>query len=106
MEFYYKLVRDNIPEIMAKQGKSVSFCALQGDKLKQALKDKLVEEVNELINAETREDIIEEMADVIDVLCAIKAFHNIEDEEGYKREEKNKEKGGFAKGYFLEYVSE
>ena len=107
---YNKLVRDKIPEIIASQGKRVTFRALQGVELRQALKDKLIEEVQELINAETFEQIVEEMADVQEVLSAMQSeltirtisTPEIESEKNSKRDEK----GGFDKGYFLESVED
>ncbi len=106
---YNKLVRDKIPEIIAQQGKSVSFRALQGDELKKALKDKLIEETRELVNAETEEEIIEEIADVEEVLYWI-TFAFIENggfpKVDFRKKDKGNEKGSFRKGYFLESVEE
>ncbi len=106
---YNKLVRDKIPEIIAQQGKSVSFRALQGDELKKALKDKLIEEVQELVNAETEEEIIEEIADVLEVLSFIQHMFvkiGIPDPVKEKQKEKAANKGSFRRGYFLESVGE
>lgn len=104
---YNKLVRDKIPEIIAEQGKSVSFRALKGDELKKALKDKLIEETNELVNAETDEQIIEEIADVLEVLHCLLLKNGFDLVDCKKvRSEKEKEKGGFERGYFLESVGE
>lgn len=107
---YNKLVRDKIPEIIARQGKHVTFRALKGEELKKALKEKLIEETQELVNAETQEQIIEEMADVQEVLQTMrlvltKPYITTLDLDDV-RNEKQKEKGGFEKGYFLESVEE
>ena len=102
---YNKLVRDKIPEIIAKQGKRVSFRALQGDELKKALKDKLIEETQELVNAETQEQIIEEAVDVLEVLHCLLLKNGFDLVDCTKvRSEKEKEKGAFWNGYFLESV--
>lgn len=109
MIYYNKLVRDHIPAIIAKKGGSVTFRALQGDELKKALKDKLIEEAQEFVNAETPEDMIEEMADLLEVLdAALSVFHLGVTGERVKliRCAKRKEKGGFARGYFLESVGD
>ena len=104
---YNKIVRDKIPEIIAKQGKKVRFKTLMGNELRQALKDKLVEEVQELIKAETKEQIIEEMADVMDVLTAIRYAHSVKYYEVEDaRSKKGFEKGRFINGYFLETAEE
>ena len=109
-KIYNKLVRDKIPEIIAQQGKQVTFSTLKFDEFKQALKDKFIEEATELVNAETLEQIIEEMADIYEVLNAMQlyltetviatpvilnAMH-----------EKRKNKGGFEKMVFLLSVTD
>lgn len=105
---FNKLVRDKIPELIAKQGKKVTFRALQGDELKKALKDKLLEEVQELVNAETFEQIVEEMADVHEVLNAMQValMDAIIPSPTIERilNEKRDTRGGFRNGYFLESV--
>ena len=112
---YNKLVRDKIPDIIAKQGKSVTFHIVKGEDLKEALNSKLFEEVRELINAETEEQIIEEMeeqiieemVDVMEVLYAIKDMYGISESDlDDRRFEKIDEKGGLREGYFLESVSD
>ncbi len=107
---FNKLVRDKIPEIIAKQGKTVTFRALRGEELKQALKDKLIEETQELINAKSEEELIEEIADVLEVLDWIirefietgGSFPMVDD----MKKNKASEKGSFLNGYFLESVEE
>jgi predicted house-cleaning noncanonical NTP pyrophosphatase (MazG superfamily) len=100
-----KLVRDKIPGIIAMKGKSVSFRALQGEELKQALKDKLVEETQELVNATSLAEVFEEIVDVEQVLVAIRQAYGMSDYDfGYMRKEKADAKGTFSCGYFLESV--
>ena len=104
---FNKLVRDKIPELIAKQGKKVTFRVLQDDEKEQALKDKLIEEVQELINAETREQVIEEMADIQEVLIALRSKYKIRLVEVQTvGVNKHAERGGFENGYFLESVED
>lgn len=104
---FNKLVRDKIPEIIAKQGKKVTFRVLQDDEKEQALKDKLIEEVQELINAETREQVIEEMADIQEVLIALRSKYKIRLVEVQTvGVNKHAKRGGFENGYFLESVED
>lgn len=104
---YNKLVRDNIPEIIARQGKKVTFRVLQDDEKEQALKDKLIEEVQELLKADTREKVIEEMADVQEVLIALRSRYKIKLVEVQTvGVNKHAERGGFENGYFLESVED
>jgi Uncharacterized conserved protein len=94
-----KLVRDRIPEIMRREGKSPQVEELKGAQLRAALKDKLVEEALEL---HTSDDIREELADVLEVADAIIEAYGI-DRAGLCaiRDKKREERGGFDKGYFL-----
>lgn len=107
MKIYNKLVRDRIPEIIAREGKTVTFRILQGEELNMALAEKLVEEVNELLAAETDEEIVEEAADVLEVLRGICESRNISYRHvPIKNEDKYQRKGGFLMGYCLESVEE
>ena len=99
-----KLVRDNIPDIIQKSGKRARYRVLHNDRdFEKALKAKLIEEANELYIAETEEECVEELADIVTVLSVLLA----------KREQtkavaraKLSQKGGFTKRYFLESVEE
>ncbi len=94
---YPKLVRDNTPEIVGKiTGKEVKTRVLEDDEEYLAyLLKKVEEEANELANAESKEHIVEEMADVMD---AILKFNDIDIEIVKKVQiEKAEKRGGFEK---------
>ena len=91
-----KLVRDKIPEI-AKEHKFKTVSELNlvySDTLKQ----KLIEEADEYLEAKTKEEKTEELADILEVLYAI-----LDDEKIYLDEleeirlKKFNERGGFEK---------
>ena len=68
---YNKLVRDNIPEIIQKDGKKASFRTLTSDEeYKKALEDKLLEECQEVISASGKDRLVE-MADLFEVVKAL-----------------------------------
>lgn len=67
MKKYNKLVRDNIPEMIQKEGKQCSYRILNDNEFVTALKFKLKEEVFEFLES----DNIEELADVFEVLATI-----------------------------------
>ena len=99
-----KLVRDNIPEIIGNSGKTAHYYVLDNDAdFDKALKAKLIEEVNELFNAETEDECVEELADIVTILTILFAKY-----EGVRAVAKAKlsEKGGFKRRYFLESVEE
>ena len=101
---YNKLVRDKIPDIIHDQGKGVCFRRLDDDaEYIKALEDKLYEEVAELLESES----IEELADIFEVLFAIKvALGFTLDQVIAVKEAKYKERGGFENRIFLEEVDE
>lgn len=105
--FYNKLVRDNIPAIIEKSGKKPNYHVLSQDEFKDALKAKLVEEVNEFLKAETEDAMIEEVADIHEVLSAIKeTFRLSHIGVYYYAIDKREDKGGFNKRYLLESVED
>jgi predicted house-cleaning noncanonical NTP pyrophosphatase (MazG superfamily) len=62
-----KLVRDRIPELMAKPGNVLEVLTLDHKDHILALKKKLKEEAEEVHKATTRDEVIEEIADVAEV---------------------------------------
>jgi predicted house-cleaning noncanonical NTP pyrophosphatase (MazG superfamily) len=70
-----KLVRDKIPDMIRASGRTPHVRTLSTAEYRTALLDKLREEVAELIAAATRDAVIEEAADVLEVLTAIAAEH-------------------------------
>ncbi len=97
---YPKLVRDGIPEIVkADKGIDAKIRVLEDDEEYLAyLLKKVEEEADELTNAESKEHIVEEMADVLEVMDAILKFNDIDIEIVKKVQiEKVEKRGGFEK---------
>jgi predicted house-cleaning noncanonical NTP pyrophosphatase (MazG superfamily) len=100
--FYNKLIRDKVPGIMEAKGKAFEIRKLNDKEFEKELVKKVEEEASGLQNAQTREELIGEMADVIDVIEEIKKLKNISDEEIKTERLKNMEKkGGFDEKIFL-----
>lgn len=102
-----KLVRDKIPDIMEADGcTNLQIQRLNDSDYTKALSLKLVEEVAEAateIQEGNREGIIEELADLEEVLAAIKKNSNISSAEIEERRVKKKQtRGGFEKRIWLE----
>jgi predicted house-cleaning noncanonical NTP pyrophosphatase (MazG superfamily) len=96
-----KLVRDNIPEIIEREGGKVVQRVLLDDEYKTELSKKLIEEANEFM----RDENIEELADVFEVFEAIMrtyGFTQLELEAA--RAKKNTTKGAFTKRIYVESV--
>ena len=102
-----KLVRDRIPNIIARSGKHVTYHALSEEELKVELRRKAIEEATELANAETEAEIIEEIADLRTILDAVIALYDIKSDDVFNlRNEKLMKKGDFSEGYWLEKVED
>lgn len=101
MKKHNKLVRDKIPEIIEKSGKTAVIHILEEADYIKALEEKLNEEVAEYQASKS----LEEMADILEVLqtiCVSRGYSLEQLEE--KRKSKSKERGGFQNRIFLEAV--
>jgi len=107
MEVYNKLVRDKIVDIINNNGRDevAVYRILDDNELKIELLKKLEEEFIELKEAIIYGDnnsIVEESADLIEVIRAIN--NNDLDCVISKLEQKREKRGGFSKKIFLEKV--
>jgi predicted house-cleaning noncanonical NTP pyrophosphatase (MazG superfamily) len=102
---YNKLVRDGIPGVIRANGQTPITRILNNQEYNQSLLHKIEEETVELIEAKDPEEILNESADVMELLLANLALHNLTqaDLEAY-RKQKLAEKGGFQRRIFLEKV--
>lgn len=107
MKIFNKLVRDKIPEIISHSGKIPNFEVIKNDKdYLDCLEKKLLEECNEVINANL-DDKIEELSDVLEVIHSISKFLGISLDELEKiRINKKEKRGGFKSRFFLKSVDE
>jgi predicted house-cleaning noncanonical NTP pyrophosphatase (MazG superfamily) len=102
-DFVGKLVRDGIPSIIRSAGRVADVRALDTEDFRAALGDKLVEEVAELRAAGDADAVVEEAADVLEVLLAIVAEHGATlDSIVDIARRKRVERGGFAMRVWLE----
>jgi predicted house-cleaning noncanonical NTP pyrophosphatase (MazG superfamily) len=102
MPIYNKLVRDHIPQIIEQAGKVPKVKILDQASYTEELKLKLLEEANELRTAEEKTEIVEEAADLVEVLYMMLENQGITLEEVEQaREHKKRERGGFKERLFL-----
>ena len=99
---FNKLVRDKIPKIIEDNGEYALTEILNDKSFENAIDNKLLEEVKEVINAKTKEDIKEELADLLEVILKKAEINNIKfsEMEDARIQKKNK-KGGFDNKIFL-----
>ena len=103
MKKYNKLVRDRIPDIILKDHCLPTTRVLDDEEYIKELNKKLMEEVNEYLEAEN----IEEMVDILEVIRAILEFKGVSYEDiEEKRIKKAKKRGAFKERVYLEKVAE
>jgi len=86
-----KLVRDNIPEIINHSGRKANYHVIDNDAdFEKALMAKLIEEANELLFAETEDETVEELADIVTVLAILLQNHNVKNDTDIEMALRNK----------------
>ena len=102
-----KLVRDNIPDIIKKDGKKIRFRMLHDQEMPKKLDKKLKEEYDEYKEAFTNDEKIEELVDMVEVIYAISRSLGVSPHEfNERRLKKNKEKGAFFNKWNLLWISD
>ena len=100
---YHKLVRDRIPEIIEKQGKTCVTEVLSQDAYIRMVDEKLNEEVAEYQESKS----LEELADLLEVMEAAVIARGYTWEELLQvRDEKRQKRGGFQDRILLKEVIE
>lgn len=96
---YPKLIRDRIPQIIKQEdGRDVTVEVLNDDDFEAWLRKKAIEEAYELADAESDSHLLEEIADlreILDELEKLKGFSP--DQVQAVQDEKRAKRGGFAK---------
>jgi len=108
MEIIYdKLVRDNIPEIIKSNNGIPYVRKLNDDEYWDYLLKKDIEELEEVKNAPSIEEIKKELADKLELIRAMAEFNGFTLQDVIDEAEVKKEKrGGFQKRLLLEKVIE
>ena len=102
MPIYNKLVRDKIPQIIKASGKSPTTKILNEKEYITELRKKSQEELQEYLTAETDQEALEELADLLEIIHALAKVHGSTIEEVDKiRVEKAEKRGGFTDKVFL-----
>ncbi|TSI05106.1 nucleoside triphosphate pyrophosphohydrolase [Lysinibacillus sp. BW-2-10] len=102
MPTYNKLVRDQIIDIIEKDGLHCNYRILNEQEHLQEIKKKFYEEVKEYEQTSNETDALEELADLLELIHAALSVHNksFDDLETVRRK-KLEQRGGFQKRLFL-----
>ena len=102
MPVHNKLVRDRIPEIIEATGKKYTTRVLNDKEYIDELKKKSFEELQEYVETDTKEDAIEELADVLEIMHTLAEYHGSSMEEIEEvRRSKAAKRGGFKEKIYL-----
>jgi predicted house-cleaning noncanonical NTP pyrophosphatase (MazG superfamily) len=103
---YNKLVRDKIPEQIQSKGESVEVVRLRGEALLTSLRQKLVEESFEAADTKSFDELVAELADVLEVVNGIcDALHIPLEQVILEQQGKSEHRGGFHEGLMLKTTS-
>lgn len=105
---YHKLIRDKVPQRIADDGKTASTKTLSDDDVfEDALRGKLVEELDEVLVAKDADELQTELADLLEAMYAYAAMYRISPEQiETTRIERLEERGGFDLRLLLERVED
>lgn len=102
---FNKLIRSKIPLRMKDEGVFVYSNSLSEPDYLNALKKKIIEEAQEVQDANSKEDLITELADVMEVIHAIAQANQINlDEIEAARAKKRDINGHFLPENFIRYI--
>lgn len=102
---YNKLIRGKVPELIRRDGQFPVTRVLDREARRAALLNKLRDEVNDLDTAGERNQILDEAADVYEILLTIISEAGYVDRDLYSHARKKRlERGSFDAGIWLERI--
>jgi predicted house-cleaning noncanonical NTP pyrophosphatase (MazG superfamily) len=100
-----KLVRDKTIDFMQDQGSKMYWFALQDADFVKQLKIKLLEEAEEVVHCKNKQELLEELADVLEIVQTLAQLHNFDQAQLTQAcQKKLQEKGGYEKRIFLTFA--
>lgn len=97
-----KLVRDRIPKLIEESGKMATSRTLDDQEFKIELKNKAFEELEDYVESKTKEEALEELSDLLEVVYALAETHGITHNKLEEtRKQKTNAQGGFKDKVFL-----
>lgn len=101
-----KLVRDNFRQIYADLGQVIKIRELSGLELKNAIRNKIIEESKELLIVDYGNDkVISELGDIQQAVDDLREIYGVSAEQVADAQAKKlAEKGGFTAGLYIETI--
>lgn len=97
-----KLWRDKAIELMEQHGSKMHWHTLNDTEFDEQLRIKLVEETQEVIQAQSKENLLAELADVLEVIDTLCDLHEINKDEVITAQNKKRaSRGGFTGRTFI-----
>lgn len=97
-----KLWRDKVVDLMEDMGSKIHWKKLEDAEFTLELKVKFMEEAHEVCEAQTRKELVEECADIIEVIMALGQVHGFTLSDILDAQKEKKEKrGGFSGRRFV-----
>lgn len=97
VKLYDKLIRDKIPQIIHKNKKQCeTYKEEDKNKLLKYYVKKIEEELKEVVASKSKEELIEELADLSEVMDGLLENLNLKDSVLKTKEKKKEERGGFS----------
>ncbi|MED1103263.1 nucleoside triphosphate pyrophosphohydrolase [Bacillus paramycoides] len=107
MPTYNKLIRDKIPQIIKNNGKTPTTRILNENEYIKEICKKTEEELTEYLEAKTKPNKLEELADLLELINALAEHEGTTLEEiNTIRKKKAEERGGFKNRVFLIEVTD
>lgn len=105
--YYHKLVWDRIPELIREKGKDCEVRELDDEEFETELLKKVEEEASALPETASRQELIDELADIVTVIETIKTLKGITDLELADALERHaRRRGRLEKKLFLVWSSD
>ncbi len=102
---FNKLVRDDTLEFFKKVGATPTYQILSKEEFISALKNKLIEEAKEVVEESSKQKLLIEIVDVLEILDGLCKILDLSQEEvAEARRIKNEDRGPFTNGVYIEYV--
>ncbi len=105
--YYNKLVWDNVPDIIREKGKECEVREMDDEEFEIELLKKVEEEASALPETTSRQELIDELADVVTCIEYIKSIKKITELEFADALERHaRRRGRFEKKYYLVWSSD